>query len=222
MDNYFFGVKCNGVSIEVTQLSISDDQSAYDYICNVSLKQTWNGNGAYDVSIVNKDYIQGMPVGDWRITKACIRYWWGDSKAILKMEDAQGNETCEIVSTKDRGSASYFDVPSMTRTIFTKAQQIVRDYPNAKVCNAIMELQESQENINVSSLRGRYQDKLKESDINFMDFIESGLKQISKHVNLYMQARELLVGLEDERSKQLLKDITTDCRHLFSDLFAEY
>lgn len=220
MKDYFFGIKCNGVSIAVTQLSISDDRSAYDYICNVTLAQTWNGNGTYEISIVNKDNIQGMPVSDWRITKACIRYWWGDSVAILKMEDAQGNETSEIVATTDRGSASSFDVPNMTRTIFTKAQQIVRDYPNAKVCNAVIELQESQKNINVPYLKDRYKDKLKESDIDFIDFIESGLSQLSKHLELFIQAKKLLIDLEDERSKLLLKNITTDCRNILNQLLS--
>lgn len=61
MSECIFGIKCNGVSIDVSQISIDDDQSGFDNICYVSLKDSWNGNGTYDVSIINKDYIQGMP-----------------------------------------------------------------------------------------------------------------------------------------------------------------
>ena len=64
-----FGIKCNGVSIQVNKISIDTDQSEYDYICNVSLRSSSNGNDTYDVSIINKDYIQGVPVGKWQIIK---------------------------------------------------------------------------------------------------------------------------------------------------------
>ena len=64
-----FGIKCNGVSIQVNKISIDTDQSEYDYICNVSLRRSSNGNDTYDVSIINKDYIQGVPVGKWQIIK---------------------------------------------------------------------------------------------------------------------------------------------------------
>lgn len=113
MNDCIFGIKCNGVSIQVSPISIDDDQSKFDYICNVSLKDSWNGNGTYDVSIINKDYVQGMPIGKWRITKAWISYNWGDSFARLKMEDEYGNETCDITADNQSGSARGFHVPSL-------------------------------------------------------------------------------------------------------------
>ena len=98
MNDCILGIKCNGVSISVTQITIDENQSKFDYICNVSLKESNNGNGTYDISIINKDYIQGMPVSTWKINKAWISYDWGGSLAKLIMEDAEGNETCVITA----------------------------------------------------------------------------------------------------------------------------
>jgi hypothetical protein len=214
MDEYIFGIKCNGVSISVSSISIESDQSAYDYICNVSLKDSYNGNGTYDVSIMNKDYIQGMPVGKWRIVKTCIRYDWGDSYAKLIMEDEEGNETSEIISDNQKGSVSGFHIPSLVKSIFTKAQAVVRDYPNAKICNAIMELNESKKHFNLSYLKNRYKEVLKEPDEKYIDFIRFAADKITNYLKVYKNTQDLLKENDDQRSVRLLKDITSECKHL--------
>ena len=214
MSDCIFGIKCNGVSISVSQISIAEDQSMYDYICNVSLKNSNNGNGTYDVSIINKDYIQEMPVGKWRITKAWIDYNWGDSYAKLIMEDEDGNETCVITADNQKGSISGFHVPSLARAIFTKAQEIVRDYPNAKVCNAIMELNKSKKAFNLSYMKNRYKEVLDKSDEEYIDFIEYLSTKVSQHLGVYKKTKALLEENDNQRSKKLLKDITSDCKRL--------
>ena len=214
MDECIFGIKCNGVSINVTQISIDSDQSVYDYICNVSLKDSYNGNGTYDVSIIDKDYIQGMPVGKWRIKEAWISYDWGSSYSKLIMEDENGNETDTIYADDQKGSASGFHLPSLARTIFTKAQAVVRDYPNAKICNAIMELNESKKNFHLSYLIDRYKEVLKEPDEKYIDFLRFAADKITNHLKVYKNTVELLEENDDQRSVRLLKDITSECRHL--------
>lgn len=216
MKDYIFGINCNGVSISVTQISIDSDQAVYDYICNVSLKSTWNGNGSYEVSIVNKDNIRGMKVDNWRITKAWIGYDWGSSDAWLIMEDSDGVETCNIMSGQDRGSASTngFSIPCLTRTIFTKAQQIIRDYPNAKVCNAINKLEESEKNLDIDYLKKRYNESLKQTDEDSIETIQYCFSKIVDYIKEYNQVIDILKELEDERSKQTLKDITSKCKNL--------
>lgn len=218
MDECIFGIKCNGVSIRVSQISIDEDQSMYDYICNVSLKDSNNGNGTYDVSIINKDYIQGMPVGKWRITKAWISYDWGNSYARLIMEDEDGNETNDITADDQKGSCSGFHVPSLARTIFTKAQEIVRDYPNAKTCNAIMELNKSMKDFNLSYMKNRYKEVLEKSDAEYIDFIEYASTKISEHLKVFKEAKKILEGNDDDRSIKLLKDITSECRTLLENI----
>ncbi len=214
MDEYIFGIKCNGVSISVSSISIESDQSAYDYICNVSLKDSYNGNGTYDVSIMNKDYIQGMPVGKWRIVKTWIRYDWGDSYAKLIMEDEEGNETSEIIADNQKGSVSGFHIPSLVKSIFTKAQAVVRDYPNVKICNAIMELNESKKHFNLSYLKNRYKEVLKEPDEKYIDFIRFAADIITNYLKVYKNTQDLLKENDDQRSVRLLKDITSECKHL--------
>lgn len=219
MSDCIFGIKCNGVSIEASQISIEEDQSRFDYICNVSLKDSWNGNGTYEVSIINKDYIQGLPVGKWRLSKAWITYNWGDSSAKLVMEDEDGNDTCDIIASTDRGSAGGFHVPSLARTIFTKAQEVVRDYPNAKICSAIIELHESQKKLNISFLKEYCLGKVKEKgDEEYVDNIEYVILKLSKHFEVYKKTKELLKEQEDQRSKQLLKDIITESKSLLDEL----
>lgn len=218
MNECIFGIKCNGVSILASEISIDDDQSVYDYICNVSLKNSENGNGTYDVSIINKDYIQGMPVGKWRIKEAWISYDWGRSYAMLIMEDEDGNETCDITADDQRGSASGFHVPSLARTIFTKAQEIVRDYPNAKVFNAIMELKKSKKDFNLSYHQKRYKEVLNESDEVYIDFIRFATENISNHLKVFEETKSILEEYDDDRSKKLLKDIISDCRTLLYSL----
>ena len=217
MEDYIFGIRCNGVSIQVSQISIDEDQSMFDYICNVSLKDSWNGNGTYDVSIVNKDYVHGMPVGKWRIKKAWINYNWGESNAKLIMEDPDGSETCELVADSQRGSSSGFHIPSLVRAIFTKAQNIVRDYPNAKVCNAVAELKASKENLNIHYLK-KYLNSENNGDEKFISNIKYVLDKLAHHLTVYTTTRDLLSKEEDQRSKLLLKDITAECRHLLLDL----
>ena len=217
MSDCIFGIRCNGVSISVSQISIDDDQSKYDYICNVSLKDSYNGNGTYDVSIVDKDFVSGMPVGKWRIKEAWISYNWGDSKAKLIMEDEDGNETIEITADDQKGSASGFHVPSLARTIFTKAQEIVRDFPNAKVCNAIMALNKSKKDFHLSYLIDRYKEVSTKTDEEYIDFMSYAANNISNYLSVFKETKELLEGLDDQRSKKLLKDITSDCRRILDN-----
>lgn len=216
MDECIFGIRCNGVSISVNKISIDSDQSAYDYICNVSLKDSYNGNGTYDVSIINKDYIQGMPVGKWRIKKAWISYDWGSSYAKLIMEDEDGNETKTIYADDQKGSTSGFHLPSLARTIFTKAQEVVRDYPNAKICNAIMEWNNSKKDFNLSYHINRYKEVSNGPDEEYIDFMEFAAKKISNYIKIYKSTVDLLQNSDDIRSQRLLKDITSECRALLN------
>lgn len=214
MSDCIFGIKCNGVSISVSQISIDEDQSKFDYICNVSLKDSYNGNGTYDVSIINKDFIQGMPVGKWRIKEAWISYNWGNSYARLIMEDEDGNETCDITADDQKGSTSGFHVPSLARTIFTKAQEIVRDYPNALICTSIIELHKSQKSLNVDFLKNCVKRGKDNGDEEYVDSIVYVLGELSNHLEVYNKTKELLEKQDDIRSKQLLRDVVSDCKKL--------
>ena len=100
------GIKCNGMSMQIDTLEFDSDQTDYDYICNVTLQSSNNGNGMYDISILNKNFVQGFPIGKWRITKACLSYDWGNSYAYFIMTDEVGKETKKITASKQKGFVS--------------------------------------------------------------------------------------------------------------------
>ena len=102
----------------------------------------------------------------------------------------------------------------LLRDDFTKAQEIVRDFPNAKVFNAIMKLNKSKKDFHLSYLIDRYKEVLAKTDEEYIDFMAYAANNISNYLSSFKEAKELLGGLDDLRSKKLLKDITSDCRHL--------
>ena len=145
-----------------------------------------------------------MSVGKWRIKKAWIKYDWGESNAKLIMEDPDGSETCELVADSQKGSYSGFHVSSLVRAIFTKAQNIVRDYPNAKVCNAVAELKASKENLNIHYLK-KYLNSENNGDEKYISNIKYVLDKLAHHLTAYTTTRDLLSKEEDQRSKIIVK-----------------
>jgi hypothetical protein len=217
MSDYICGIKYFGDSIIVSETPIGSDLMKFDYICTVSLKTDDNDNRTYDVSIVNKDNVSGMPVGKWRIKKAKIYKDWGRSISYLIMEDEQGIETSIIKACeKDGGTKSRETVSFsfLTRAIFDKAQEIVQNYTNAKICNAIMELNKTKKSFNLSYHIKRYKEVSIKSDKEYIDFMELTANDITKYIKVYKTTADLLQKSDDPRSKQLLKDITSDCTKL--------
>jgi len=217
MEDYIFGIKCKGVSIMVSEISIDDDQSNFDFICNASVASSYNGNGSYDVSIINKNYVKGMNVGEWRIIKAGIDYDWGDSYAYFCMEDNGGNRTDEIIASTQRGSASGFSVPSLVKSIFTKAQSVVRDYPNAAVLNVVQDFYKACGKINVKFLKGYLEGEGK-SDEKYLGNVGYVISELSDLFIAYKKAKKVLDEQEDPKSEQLLKDVMSKCKQLLDSL----
>lgn len=118
MADCILGIKCNGVSMKIDSLEIDANQAAYDYICNVMLAVESNGNGRYDISIVDKDFIQGFSIGEWRITKAWIIFNWGSQKqntlCLIKTEillmrlSHQDKKEVSVVSLQSLSLNRYF------------------------------------------------------------------------------------------------------------------
>ena len=218
MANNIFVIKCNGVSICVSPISIDEDQTKFDYICNVLLENTSNGNGTYDVSIINEDYIQGMPVGKWKIKRARISYDWYRTWTYLTMEDENGIETKEIITDFQSGSVRGLNIESLTQTIISKAQEVARDYPNAKVCDAVMALNASKRDLGIPYLKSRLKEVLTKSDFEYLDFIEFFTSKISNHLKVYKDALELLDEEGDERNKIMRKQISAECKNVIAQL----
>lgn len=217
MKNYIYGIKSEGVSIEVTRLSINDDQSSFDYICNVLLSYERDGNGEYDVSITNKDFVKGMSIGNWRIIEAEISYDWGSSYGKIRMVDKDGNKTDLINVVQRVGSKNKdFSIPIIIEAIFTEVQKIVRDYPNALICNEVFKFQKFK--MDVENVYKFLKKPQKGSD-NYIDYFANVTERVSKFLNEYKNIRNLLADKEDERSKILLESITLECKDILDRLY---
>ncbi len=204
---YIFGIRVNGASQLITKLSISDNQSDYDYICNVAIENQWNGNGRFGLSIVNSDRIEGMPIGRWTLLNGRIGYDWGGSSASFIMEDENGNLTNRISAGTGKGSASGFSVETLARSIFTKANEIVDRFPSAQIVNAYLRVEDDKPT--ASSLL-----MYKETDDKkyFIDRFENyTIKPLSTYLERFRELEVLLKGSEDIRCKRLLTQVTDEC-----------
>lgn len=221
MSDYILGVNCFGDSIIVSEIPIGSNLMGFDYICSVSLKTNDNDNRVYDVFVVNKDNVSGMPVGKWKIRNAEITEFWGVSYSCLVMEDEQGVKTSSIqackvdVGTKTREKVS---IGFLTRAIFTKAQEIVRDYPNAEILNAIIELEKFSDSNNLSHIKYLYEKSKDKSSENYLDFIEEIAKEIIKHIEVLKNSTRVLKELDDKKYEKIRNDIITKCKIMIDNL----
>lgn len=209
-EQYIFGIKINGCSQQITKISISHNQSDYDYICNVSLASQWNGNGRFRVSIINKDLVEGLPIAKWTLLDAQITYDWGGSSASFRMQDGDGDITDRIVASSERGSASGFSVESLARSIFSKAKEIVERFPSAKVVNAFQNVEKSKPS--TSSIQ-MYRET-DETKYIIDRFVNSTIKPLNDYLTEFRKLESLLKGDDDIKSKRLLTIATNDCLNI--------
>lgn len=213
MKDYLLGVQEFGNSIVVSETSINMQLSGYTCLCQVKLSESDNDNLRYTVSIVDKGDASGFPIGEWKLVSGSISKYWGRSWSYLELKDKEGVETSSIEAySVDVGSRSRQIIPmSMyVQAMFTKAQEIVRDYPNATIFNAINKINIFRNNFEVSSSLYSRKKTSKESDEKYMEYMKFVSENISKYLNLFKQAYSLLEECEDERKNNLIKTITSD------------
>lgn len=223
MSDCIFGVKYFGDSIIISESPIGSDIMNYEYICTVSEIEDRNDNRTYDVSIVSKDNVSGILVGKWKIKKAKISKDWGRSFSYLVMEDEQGIETSMITACqKDGGTRSRETVSFifLIRTIFDKAQEIVRNYPSAEIYNVVNELEKFSSNINLSHLKYLYEESKQKSDESYLDFIKKTADIITKQIDSSKKAANLLKELDDQKYNKLRNDIFSKCKNIIENLIS--
>lgn len=209
-EQYIFGIKVNGCSQLITKLSISDNQSGYDYICNVTLQSQCNGNGCFRVAIVNSERYEGLPIGKWILLRGQITYDWGSASAYFTMQDELGELTEEIKASSDKGSASGFSVETLALSIFTKANEIVDRFPSAKIINAYQEFKAS---MPTTSNLLMYQET-DETKYIFNRFENYTIKPLSKYLNKFREIETILKENHDVKSSRLLAEITNECMQI--------
>lgn len=217
MADCILGIKCNGVSMDILTLRIDSDQTPYDYICNVSQSGDCNGNGTYDISIIDKNFSKGFNIGGWRITKAWISYDWGNSEAKFVMVDKNGDETYEIIASSEGGSRSSigYDTDSLARSIFIKARNVVIDYPSANIYNAISKFKNLSSNNQWKYIRDRHKEVGKIDE--YLDFLEYATGKINEYLIVYKEVKTLLENSDDSKSPLLLEQLPKDCWKVFKN-----
>ena len=224
MAECILGIKCNGVSIKIDTLEIDADQTTYDYICNIMLAAESNGNGRYDISIVDKNLIQGFPIGEWRITKAWIFFNWGFAEAKYIMSDKYGNFTSEIVASRQKGSFSGFSTNTLAKSIFSSAQKIVYTYPSAPICDSVIALDKMLSVLNSQSIKDSYKKYQRKETYydkteDFLDSIACWAKEVRDLVAKYKDVTKMLSDVDDPRAEQLIQRTTEDCKKSICSIF---
>lgn len=202
--NRIYGIKANGTSIELIPLSIEDDQTPFEHICNVSLCENSNGNGLYSISILNKHFEKGLSIGNWKLIEGRIGFDWGESTTTFIMEDSLGNRTERCYGMSGKGSARGFDIDTLTRSIFPAAVDIVASYPNAEAYNVYVKFLSKSNHARYSSCR-KFMDVEypKESVIYFK---KENLLHLKCFVEKFEDLVKALDGKDDLRSINLLNE----------------
>lgn len=211
-EQYIFGIKVNGCSQYITKLSISENQSVYDYICNVTLGSHKNGNGRFRVSFVNSERNEGLPIGEWILLRGEIRYDWGSASAYFTMQDKLREQTKEIKASSDKGSASGFSVEALARSIFTKANEIVDRFPSAKIVNAYQDVVVSRP-MNSNLLMYKEANEVKYLIDRFENYT---IKPLLTYLNNFRKFQSLMKDNEDIKARRLLTEITNEVLKIIS------
>lgn len=213
MKDYLLGVQKYGDSIVVSESSINMSLSDYICLCQVTLSDDYNDNLEYNVSIIDKGNTSAFQIGEWTLVSGSISKNWGRSRSYLKLKDKEGVETPFIEAyDADVGTKGSKIIPMSTyvKEMFTKAQEIVRHYPNAIIFNAINKINIFRRNFEVSSGFHSRKNSSKESDEKYIEYMKFASDNISKYLELFKQAYSFLEECEDERKNNLIKTITSD------------
>jgi len=220
-NNYIYGINKFGESIIFSPISNNSDLYSSEYICQVSLKESSNYNYTYDVSIVNKSNEQGMPIGKWKIKKGKINIMWGVSFSTFIMEDENGRETTSITACREGAGSKTRESVSidfLTRAIFTKAKEIVEEYPNATVYNTLRCLDETKEKMNSAISLYKYNSKEKYSQEEFMQLIEKITSLFGDYVKMFKEINAFLKSEDNPKYKELSIKIAAECKKLMEEL----
>ena len=203
------GIKLNGTSFKIDLLDIKDDQTSYDYICNVNPARHVNGNGSFSISIANHNFIKGLPLGHWTLLEGCIVYDWGSSISYFYLLDKDGVKTNRIKATCARGSVSGFKIEGLTRAIFTKAREIAEEFPSAFVYNAFTSFMDIQFKPSRQEVR-MFIDET--SDLEIIEKFENKtLKPYINYIQRYDNLIKILSKCDDERCKRLINRAAEEC-----------
>ena len=203
-----FGVKRFGIKFFVEKLSHVVDYSIYDSVCFVTDINRYNGNGEFEIEIVDKEENDGFQVGDWRIIKANVKYWWYSSQTQFVMSDKEGYEKT-ITMKSYIGSVNGFMIDVYIRDIFYKAQTVADNCIRASTFDAISEYEDGICDYSWDS----YLDNVNKSNLEPSDFIERlgyASSKIAEYVEKYEKVIKYLKECEEPNADALIDKITRE------------
>lgn len=203
-DEYSFGITIDGPCFKLDNLSSVPNKQIYDYFCNVTRISSYNGNGVYNVTIIDKLFNQGCPIGKWKLISGKIRYNWGNIMSSFVLMDENGEKTNEIEAHKDvfPRTQTYNAIEPLTRAIFSKAIEIVSRFQSSEVYNTYQKFMS--ESIPLYAIQEYANSHTKTETIKY--FFDECVFSLQKYYNEYTKLCKLM-DLEDERNKPLLVDI---------------
>lgn len=201
--DYNFGVIIDGSSFRLENLQPLSNRNKYNYFCNVSRVCYFNGNGSYDITITDKDFNRGCPVGKWKIVSGKIHYCWVSISSRFVLMDEYGRETCEIMAYK-QNTPQYqgYDIEALTRAIFSKAVEIISRFPSSEIYNAYKEFMDYK--INEYDIKEYIYKETKSESIGYL--FNKSFPKLLGYSDKYNKIHDML-DPDDERSKPLLIEI---------------
>ncbi len=192
-DNEILGIKMNGLSLHIDELSIDDDQQKYDFVCNIVSTQAWNGNGKFSISILDRQLKHGIILNGWELCEGHISYDWGSSVCYFVLRDAKNAKTQDICACSQKGSMGGFDSLYMTKAIFPKAIEIMRTYDDVEEYYAVTNLEKCI------------------ADKRFLTYdtsnLDYALKLLGETIEAYKQAKEYYTKNDNAESERKLLDL---------------
>lgn len=201
--DYNFGVIIDGSSFRLENLQPLTNRNKYNYFCNVSRVCYFNGNGSYDITITDKDFNRGCPVGKWKIVSGKIHYCWVSISSHFVLMDEYGRETCEIMAY-EQNTPQYqgYDIEALTRAIFSKAIEIVSRFPSSEIYNAYKEFMDY--DIKESNIKNYIYKPTKSESIE--SFFYKSFPKLQEYFDKYIKIDEML-DPDDELCMPLLVEI---------------
>ena len=218
MDNDFdfiFGIQINDGLCKTKTLDANSDISIYDFICYAVLINSNNGNGTYNIKIRSKDSVSSQKLHGWIFDSADFSYNWGSAGSSFKLIDKDHVVTERILAASQKGSQSSegFDEIWLIKQIFPKALEIIEKFPSAEVYNLYTELNR----ITSYSMPSFYKDKDHKQIVE--RFIERTIPASSEYLKYYNRIIYILSSMNNERSKELLKEVQENAYQFFKETF---
>lgn len=208
--DYIFGVTKNNLSFAIKSLEITDAQTPYDYICNVSSTSYNRGNGSWSISIVNKNFESGIKIHDWDLEDGYIWFDWGESKVSVTLRDSSGEIIRDLITVINKGATRGFQVESLIKGMFSFLTNFVITYPSIAIYRAYSALNDTRKSLMSSNLR-KFTGC---ADLQSFTktFYESTLSPLYNYFAKYREFIALLDSSNDSRCTRLKTYVTDDCR----------